>query len=46
MKTIWQIHLYLGTFSAPTIFYIALTGAVQTFGLHEDARDNSCHAPA
>ncbi len=46
MKTIRQIHLYLGTFFAPTITFFAFTGAVQTFGLHEDARDGSYHAPA
>ena len=45
-KTIRQIHLYLGTFFAPAIIFFALTGAVQTFGLHEDARDGSYHAPA
>jgi hypothetical protein len=45
MKAIRQIHLYLGTFFAPTITFFALTGAVQTFGLHEDARDGSYHAP-
>ena len=37
--------MYLGTFFAPAIIFFALTGAAQTFGLHEDARDGSYKAP-
>jgi hypothetical protein len=35
LKNIRQLHLYLGTFFAPLIIFFALTGAAQTFGLHE-----------
>ena len=45
MKIIRRIQLYLGTFFAPAIIFFALTGAVQTFGPHEDARDGSYHSP-
>jgi hypothetical protein len=35
MKRIRQLHLYLGTLFAPAIIFFALTGALQTFDLHE-----------
>lgn len=35
LKQIRQLHLYLGTFFAPAIIFFSLTGALQTFGLHE-----------
>ncbi len=34
-KQVRQLHLYLGTFFAPSIIFFALTGALQLFGLHE-----------
>lgn len=36
MKQIRQLHLYLGTFFAPSIIFFALTGAFQTFNFHEE----------
>jgi hypothetical protein len=36
MQKIRQLHLYLGTFFAPTIIFYALTGAFQTFQYHEE----------
>lgn len=30
-----QAHLYLGLFIAPSVLFFALTGALQTFSLHE-----------
>jgi hypothetical protein len=36
MLKIRQLHLYLGTFFAPTILFYALTGAFQTFQYHEE----------
>src|SRR4051812_780459 len=36
MLKIRQLHLYLGTFFAPTIIFYALTGAFQTFQFHEE----------
>lgn len=41
-----QLHLYLGVFSAPAILFFAFTGVLQTFSLHENARDGSYQAPA
>jgi hypothetical protein len=35
------VHLYLGTFTAPAILFFALTGALQTFSLHDAAKDGS-----
>lgn len=35
MKKIRQLHLYLGVLFAPAIIFFSLTGALQTFGLHE-----------
>lgn len=35
LKQARQLHLYLGTFFAPAIIFFSLTGALQTFGLHE-----------
>lgn len=35
MRKIRQLHFYLGVFFAPSILFFALTGALQTFGLHE-----------
>jgi len=35
MKTIRKIHFYLGVLFAPSIVFFALTGAFQTFSLHE-----------
>ncbi len=45
MKTIRLLHLYLGTFIAPSLLFFALTGAIQTLGLHE-ARRGSGYQPA
>lgn len=35
LQRVRQLHLWLGTLFAPMIVFFALTGAVQTFGLHE-----------
>lgn len=42
MRTLRQIHLYLGVFFAPVIVFFAFTGALQTFSLHEA---KGCAAP-
>jgi hypothetical protein len=44
MKTIRQLHLYLGLFFAPSILFFAFTGALQTFSLHENKEPGS-HNP-
>ena len=46
MKQARQLHLYLGTFFAPSIVFFALTGAVQLFGLHEGHRGEAYEPPA
>jgi hypothetical protein len=35
------LHLLLGVFTAPAIFFFAFTGALQTFSLHESSRDGT-----
>ena len=35
MRRVQQLHLWLGTLFAPMIVFFALTGALQTFNLHE-----------
>ena len=37
MRRVQQLHLWLGTLFAPMIIFFALTGALQTFSLHEKA---------
>ncbi len=39
-------HLYFGVFITPAILFFALTGALQTFGLHETNRDHPNYKPA
>ena len=41
LKTIRIVHLYLGVFIAPAILFFAFTGALQTFSLHDVAKDGS-----
>jgi hypothetical protein len=36
-----KLHMYIGIFTAPAILFFAFTGALQTFSLHESARDGS-----
>lgn len=38
MKTLRQLHLYLGTFCAPLILYFCVSGAWQVFGFHDIPR--------
>lgn len=46
LKLIRTIHLYLGVFTAPMLLFLAFTGGVQTFGLHEASRGSSYAPPA
>lgn len=41
MRRIQQLHLWLGTLFAPLIIFFTLTGALQTFSLHEGPRGSS-----
>ncbi len=46
LKQARQLHLYLGTFFAPSILFFALTGALQLFGLHEGHPGEAYQPPA
>lgn len=45
LKKIRLTHLYIGVFLSPAILFFALTGAMQTFGLH-DVSPNGARPPA
>ncbi len=38
LKAVRLTHLYIGVFVAPAILFFALTGALQTFSLHEPGK--------
>lgn len=46
LRTLRTIHLYLGVFTAPMLLFFAITGGLQTFGLHEGERGSSYQPPA
>jgi hypothetical protein len=46
LKTFRQIHLYIGIFISPAILFFALTGALQTFSLHETTRGSDYKPPS
>lgn len=46
LRTARTIHLYLGVFTAPMLLFFAITGGLQTFGLHESSRGSSYKPPA
>jgi hypothetical protein len=39
------LHLYLGVFAAPAIIFFSITGALQTFSLHETTRGSNYQPP-
>ncbi|HWA93331.1 MAG TPA: hypothetical protein VG844_01930 [Terracidiphilus sp.] len=45
IKSIRLVHRYLGLFFAPAIIFFAFTGALQTFGLHENSQNSSYVPP-
>jgi hypothetical protein len=45
LKVVRQIHLYIGIFISPAILFFALTGALQTFSLHETTRGSDYKPP-
>ena len=45
LKVVRQIHLYIGVFLSPAILFFALTGALQTFSLHETTRGSDYKPP-
>lgn len=44
-RTVRSIHLYLGIFAAPMLLFLAFTGGLQSFGLHETTRGSSYAPP-
>jgi hypothetical protein len=45
LKVFRQIHLYTGIFLSPALLFFALTGALQTFSLHETSRGSDYQPP-
>ena len=45
IKAVRVLHLYFGVFISPAILFFALTGALQTFGLHEPNRAGTYQPP-
>jgi len=46
LRFLRTLHLYLGAFAAPALFFMALTGGLQVFNLHETVRGSSYVPPA
>lgn len=45
LKAVRLTHLYLGVFIVPAVLFFALTGALQSFSLHETTKGSS-YSPA
>ncbi len=45
LKLLRQIHLYFGVFISPAILFFAITGALQTFSLHETTKGSDYKPP-
>jgi len=45
LKSVRQVHRYLGLFFSPAVLFFAITGGLQMFGLHESARGSSYVPP-
>src|ERR1700740_816743 len=46
LKFLRKAHLYIGIFTTPALIFFAITGAVQTFSLHEKTPGSSDKPPA
>jgi hypothetical protein len=46
LRTTRTVHLYLGIFTAPMLLFFAITGGLQSFGLHESSRGSNYTPPA
>jgi hypothetical protein len=46
LKPFRTLHLYLGVFTAPTLLFLAFTGALQSVNLHEPSRSSGYRPPA
>jgi hypothetical protein len=45
LKLFRSFHLYIGVFTAPALLFFALTGALQTFSLHETTQGSNYKPP-
>ncbi len=45
IKAMRNVHLYLGVFFAPLLFFFLITGVLQTFNLHEENKEGSYKPP-
>ena len=45
IKTLRNVHLYLGCFFAPLLLFFVITGCLQTFGLHRQLKNDSYRPP-
>jgi hypothetical protein len=45
MTSLRKLHLYLGCIFAPVLIFLACTGALQLYDLHESRKDGSYIAP-
>ena len=45
LKAARVLHLYIGAFISPAILFFAFTGLLQTFSLHENAKDGNYKPP-
>jgi hypothetical protein len=46
LKFLRKVHHYIGIFSSPALLFFAITGAMQTFSLHETTQGSSYKPPA
>ena len=46
LKFLRKVHLYIGIFTTPALLFFAMTGAFQTFSLHETTQGSSYKPPA
>jgi hypothetical protein len=46
LKFLRKVHLYVGIFTTPALLFFAITGAVQTFSLHEATQGSNYKPPA
>lgn len=46
MKTLRQIHMYVGCAFAPLLIFFIVTGLLQTFDLHERKKNSAYSPPA
>lgn len=45
LRAVRQIHFYFGVFIAPSLIFFAISGALQTFNLHESGKGSDYQPP-